>query len=69
VDRHDLDGRDRPSPATFSALLSVSCPSASHCVAVGASSPTVSGAVSSWPGLERQHLDGGNRRTLIPVTG
>jgi hypothetical protein len=35
-----------PSPATFSALLSVSCPSASHCAAVGASSPAISGAVS-----------------------
>jgi hypothetical protein len=35
-----------PSPAAFSALVSVSCPSASHCIAVGASSPTASGAIS-----------------------
>jgi hypothetical protein len=35
-----------PSAVTFSALLSVSCPSAAHCVAVGVSSPTVSGALS-----------------------
>jgi hypothetical protein len=35
-----------PSPATFSALLSVSCPSAAHCVAVGVSSPTATGALS-----------------------
>ena len=35
-----------PSPATFSALVSVSCSSPVHCVAVGASSATASGAVS-----------------------
>jgi hypothetical protein len=35
-----------PSPATFSGLLSVSCSSAAHCVAVGDSSTTVSGALS-----------------------
>jgi len=35
-----------PSPAAFSTLVSVSCPSASHCIAVGASSPTASGAIS-----------------------
>ena len=34
------------SPAAFSALASVSCSSAGHCVSVGVSSPTVSGAVS-----------------------
>jgi hypothetical protein len=35
-----------PSPAAFSTLLGVSCPSATHCVAAGASSATASGAVS-----------------------
>ena len=35
-----------PSPATFSTLVSVSCPSASHCVAVGGSSAKANGAVS-----------------------
>ena len=35
-----------PSPVTFSALVSVSCPSAAHCVAVGVSSATATGAVS-----------------------
>ncbi len=35
-----------PSPATFSALVSVSCPSATHCVAVGVSSPTATGALT-----------------------
>jgi hypothetical protein len=35
-----------PSPATFSFLGSVSCPSAAHCIAVGGSSATASGAVS-----------------------
>ena len=35
-----------PSPATFSTLVSVSCPSAGHCIAVGGSSATASGAVS-----------------------
>jgi hypothetical protein len=35
-----------PSPATFSALFSVSCTSATFCSAVGASSPTATGAVS-----------------------
>ncbi len=35
-----------PSPETFSTLASVSCPSATHCVAVGVSSPTASGALS-----------------------
>jgi hypothetical protein len=35
-----------PSPATFSILGSVSCPSAGHCIAVGGSSATASGAVS-----------------------
>jgi len=34
------------STPTFSTLLSVSCPSAAHCVAVGVSSPTVRGALS-----------------------
>jgi hypothetical protein len=42
------------SPAKFSALLSVSCPSATHCVAVGASSAKANGAVSplteTWNG-------------------
>ncbi|MGH8996531.1 MAG: hypothetical protein ACRDYB_10955, partial [Acidimicrobiales bacterium] len=35
-----------PSPATFSALVSVSCSSAVHCVAAGASSATATGTVS-----------------------
>lgn len=35
-----------PSPATFSILGSVSCPSAGHCIAVGGSSATATGAVS-----------------------
>ena len=35
-----------PSPAAFSALVSVSCPSATHCVAVGVSSPSATGALS-----------------------
>ena len=35
-----------PSPATFSTLGSVSCPSAGHCIAVGGSSATATGAVS-----------------------
>jgi hypothetical protein len=35
-----------PSPDTFSALLSVSCSSATHCVAVGASAATATGTVS-----------------------
>jgi hypothetical protein len=35
-----------PSPAAFSALLSVSCSSTVHCVAVGASAATATGAVS-----------------------
>ena len=35
-----------PSAVTFSVLVSVSCPSAAHCVAVGVSSPTASGALS-----------------------
>ncbi len=35
-----------PSPVTFSALVSVSCPSAAHCVAVGVSSPSATGALS-----------------------
>jgi hypothetical protein len=35
-----------PSPATFNSLLGVSCPSAAHCVAVGASATTDTGAVS-----------------------
>ncbi len=35
-----------PSPVAFSALVSVSCPSATHCVAVGVSSPTATGALS-----------------------
>jgi hypothetical protein len=35
-----------PSAVTFSALVSVSCPSAAHCIAVGVSSPTASGALS-----------------------
>ena len=43
-----------PSPATFSALFSVSCTSATFCTAVGASSPSASGAVSplaeTWNG-------------------
>ncbi len=43
-----------PSPATFSALLSVSCTSATFCSAVGASSPTATGVVSpvaeTWNG-------------------
>ena len=43
-----------PSPATFSALLSVSCTSATFCSAVGASSPTATGTVSpvaeTWNG-------------------
>ena len=43
-----------PSPATFSALFSVSCTSATFCSAVGASSPTATGAVSpvaeTWNG-------------------
>jgi hypothetical protein len=36
-----------PSPATFSALFSVSCTSATFCSAVGASSVTATGAVSA----------------------
>jgi hypothetical protein len=43
-----------PSPATFSALFSVSCSSATFCSAVGASSPTATGVVSpvaeTWNG-------------------
>ena len=43
-----------PSPATFSALLSVSCTSATFCSAVGVSSPTATGVVSpvaeTWNG-------------------
>ena len=43
-----------PSPATFSALFSVSCTSATFCSAVGASSPTATGVVSpvaeTWNG-------------------
>jgi hypothetical protein len=43
-----------PSPATFSALFSVSCTSATFCSAVGASSPSATGAVSpvaeTWNG-------------------
>jgi hypothetical protein len=35
-----------PSPAKFSILGSVSCPSAGHCIAVGGSSATATGAVS-----------------------
>jgi hypothetical protein len=35
-----------PSPATLSALVSVSCSSPVHCVAVGASAKTATGAVS-----------------------
>ena len=35
-----------PSSVTFSALVSVSCPSAAHCVAVGVSSPTATGVLS-----------------------
>ena len=35
-----------PSPAKFSILGSVSCPSAGHCVAVGGASATAAGAVS-----------------------
>jgi hypothetical protein len=35
-----------PSPTAFSTLVSVSCPSAGHCVAVGGSSATAAGAVS-----------------------
>ncbi len=35
-----------PSPATFSALGSVSCTSPVHCVAVGGSSATATGTVS-----------------------
>src|SRR5512135_3084936 len=35
-----------PSPLMFSALTSVSCPSATHCIAVGVSSPTANGALS-----------------------
>ena len=35
-----------PSPAAFSALVSVSCPSATHCVAVGVSSPSATGTLS-----------------------
>ena len=35
-----------PSPVTFSALVSVSCPSATHCIAVGVSSPTATGALT-----------------------
>lgn len=35
-----------PSAVTFTALASVSCPSAAHCVAVGVSSPTATGALS-----------------------
>jgi hypothetical protein len=35
-----------PNPATFSTLVSVSCPSAGHCVAVGGSSATAAGTVS-----------------------
>lgn len=34
-----------PDPATFSALLSVSCTSATHCVAVGADSASATGAI------------------------
>jgi hypothetical protein len=34
-----------PSPATFSSLFSVSCTSATHCVAVGADSATATGSV------------------------
>jgi hypothetical protein len=36
-----------PNPATFSALFSVSCTSATFCSAVGASSVTATGAVSA----------------------
>jgi hypothetical protein len=43
-----------PSPATLSALFSVSCTSATFCSAVGASSPTATGVVSpvaeTWNG-------------------
>lgn len=43
-----------PSPATFSALISVSCTSPTFCSAVGASSPTATGVVSpvaeTWNG-------------------
>jgi hypothetical protein len=43
-----------PSPATFSALLGVSCSSPAHCFAVGVSSATATGAVSplaeTWNG-------------------
>jgi hypothetical protein len=43
-----------PSPAAFSALMSVSCSSATYCSAVGVSSPSVNGTVSpvaeTWNG-------------------
>ena len=43
-----------PSPATFTALLSVSCSSATYCSAVGVSSPSINGTVSpvaeTWNG-------------------
>ena len=35
-----------PSPVTFSTLVSVSCPSAAHCIAVGVSSPSATGALT-----------------------
>jgi hypothetical protein len=35
-----------PSTVTFTALESVSCPSAAHCIAVGVSSPTATGTLS-----------------------
>ena len=55
-----------PSPVTFSALVSVSCPSATHCVAVGVSSPTRHRRpVPAVRGLGRHHLDGGDRTALI----
>ena len=54
-----------PSPATFSALLSVSCTSATFCSAVGLSSPTFDRRrVAAGRDLERQHLVAADRSRM-----